>query len=255
MQVDKVIRKEIEGIHFLQFEIFNDFKKLKHGVILRQGGVSHEPFDSLNLSHHVGDNKENVLENEKRVLSIFDLKMIAKAQLSHGKTVLEVNSKEHMKQLDGDGLVTSILDTGLMITHADCQAAIFYDPILHIVANVHSGWRGSVQNIYQETVNYLKNRYQSNPKNLLVAISPSLGPKESEFIHYQKELPKSFWQYQISPNYFDFWKISEVQLMEAGILRDHLQIARISTFSSKEDYFSYRRDQITGRNATLVALL
>lgn len=151
--------------------------------------------------------------------------------------------------------MTDEKNVGLMIKHADCQAAIFYDPLHHAVANVHCGWRGNVKNIYREIVEAMGQRYGSRPQDLLVGISPSLGPQASEFRNYIKELPKSFWEFQIKPLYFDLWEISKQQLMGCGILSHHIEIAKICTFSTPEDCFSYRREKRSGRHATIVALL
>ena len=121
--------------------------------------------------------------------------------------------------------------------YADCQIALIYDPVNHAAANIHSGWRGSVANIFQEAILGMQQNYGSHPSNLLVCISPSLGPDEAEFIHYRKELPEPFWDYQVRPTYFDFWSITEAQLQAAGILPHHIEIARISTHANSKDFF------------------
>lgn len=154
-----------------------------------------------------------------------------------------------------DALVTADKGMALMIKHADCQAAIFYDPTNQAIANVHAGWRGSVSNIYAEIVHTMQQTFGSRPQELLACISPSLGPEEAEFIHYNQELPEELWDFQVKSNYFDFWAISEYQLQAAGLLPHHIEIAKISTYSNAHDYFSYRRERVTGRNGTVVALV
>lgn len=248
-----MIRKEINGIHLLEFELFAQFPKLQAVVVLRHGGASLNEFHSLNLSYTVGDDPEIVKSNEDKLMSVLKIKKIERGVLSHGKTIVEagVGKNNHAY----DGLATNRLNLGLLITHADCQAACFYDPIHHAVANVHAGWRGSVQNIYAETVKFMMKTYGSKPSDLYVAIAPSLGPLDAEFIHYKKEFPEKFREFQVKENHFDFWQISRMQLTECGILDEHIQIASISTFSNPQDYFSYRLHKVTGRNATVVALL
>ena len=171
----------------------------------------------------------------------------------HGKDIVEV-SHCTLQPLKGDALTTSDRGIALMIAHGDCQVAIIYDPIHHAVTNVHSGWRGSVQNIYAEAILHMKTAYGSKPEDLLVGISPSLGPTAAQFIHYRTELPESFWEYQIKPDYFDFWAISKAQLTQAGVLPHHIEIAGICTYSNPQDYFSYRFNRTTGRNGTVVIL-
>ena len=141
-----------------------------------------------------------------------------------------------------------------MMKHADCQAAIFYDPVHHALANVHSGWRGNVKNIYQTTILKMASVFGTKPQDLLVGISPSLGPQHAEFKNYKVEFPEHFWSFQVCPEYFDLWAIARHQLEEAGVLPYHIEIAGICTYANKEDCYSYRRDKVTGRHATLAML-
>ena len=161
-----------------------------------------------------------------------------------------------MHFIDGfhDALITHEIGVALPILHADCQAAIFYDPITGAIANAHSGWRGSVQNIYGEVVKRLI-KMGSRPENILVSISPSLGPTCAEFVHFEKELPKEFHHFQVNPFYFDFWEISRMQLTALGILETHIEIAEICTHTHEKEFHSYRRDKTEKRNATVIALI
>lgn len=249
-----MLRKEREGIHWLEFELFSDCE-IKAGVLLRHGGFSQGVYASLNLNYYVGDNPEYVTSNLQKVSAVLDIPKLVWSNQVHGTIVEHLSSPNNKPSQSCDGMTTSELNLGLLIHHADCQAAIFYDPVKHALGTVHCGWRGNVQNIYAETVRSMKSRFNSQPKDLLVAISPSLGPENGEFIHYRKELPESFWPFQVKPTYFDLWAISEWQLKECGILSDHIQIAGINTYSNPEDFFSYRRCKIRGGNATVAMLI
>ena len=247
-----MIRKESKGIHWLEFELLQEFSNLSHGSFLRHGGVSKGAFSSLNLTASCGDDSASVQENRERLLHLFPgVKLIRSSQV-HGDLVLDIGSSPSLTG-ECDGLFTEKPKQALLIQHADCQAAIFYDPIHHRLANVHSGWRGSVQNIYKKTIELFKAK-GSNPADVLVCISPSLGPEFAEFIHFEKELPSFFHEFKGERSLFDFWQASKEQLKQQGILSSHIQMAEICTYKNKEDYFSYRRDKITGRNATVAAL-
>ncbi len=141
-----------------------------------------------------------------------------------------------------------------MIKHADCQAALFYDPVKQAIGAAHSGWRGSIAKIYTNTIEAMQKHFGTHPKDLLVCISPFLGKEHAEFIHYKSEFPEEFWKYQIKPNYFDFAAIAMAELNHAGILSDHVNISTRCTFASSEDFYSYRREKSTGRHATVIAL-
>ena len=249
-----MINKEENEIQWLEFELLADQPRLKHGVFLRHGGVSQGKYASLNLSSSVGDDPAAVKENQRRATVILNSSPLVYTKQVHGSHVIEVTESQ-MQLEPADGMITKKRDLPLTIHHADCQAAIFYDPVEHVLAVVHSGWRGSVQNIYKQTIDSMKNKYGSKAENLLVGISPSLGPNHAEFINYKQEFPEKFWEFQVKPLYFDFWAISEMQLKAEGVLTDHIQIAGICTFANQQDCYSYRRDKIKGGHGTVAVLL
>lgn len=252
-----MIHKNREGIEWLEFELLSEFSNLSHGVLLRHGGFSTDSFGSLNLGFSLDNPIENeqVKMNRQKVQKVLGLNNFNDCKLEHGDTIIEITPHISECRPICDALSTKQLNISLFITHADCQAALFYDPKNRVIANVHAGWRGNVKNIYEKTVNHMREQYGSKPQNLLVCVSPSLGPQEAEFVHYRSELPEKFWKYQIKPHYFDLWNISKDQLTEAGVLEDHIQIAGISTLSNPKDFFSYRREKVSGRNATFITQL
>ncbi len=247
-------RKHKDGIHWLEFELLADIPNLVHGVLLRHGGVSQGPFASLNIGGGTGDNPEHVQENRNLAAQVLAIDRMVSAHQVHSDRVLHVDASNAFEAGEADGLMTQIPGLGLMIKHADCQGALFYDPRHHALANVHAGWRGNVKNIYAKAIDKMQEAFGTSPTDLLVCISPSLGPNRAEFKHYREELPEHFWEFQVEPTYFDLWAVARMQLEERGVLPQHIEIASICTHSHPEDYFSYRRDKVTGRHATIAAL-
>lgn len=245
---------EENGMKWLQFDLLLQFPKLRHGVFSRLGGASEGCMSALNVSWDVGDSEENVSINRSKIAQALELPGLIAAKQVHGVAVWEVRGCEEVSR-EADALTTRLPGIGIMIQHADCQAALVYDPVNHAAGGFHCGWRGSVGNIYQAGISFMQKTYRSDPRNLHVAIGPSLGPRHAEFIEYRKELPKWFWNYQVAPLYFDFWEISRHQLIECGILPHHIQIAEVCTYSHPELFFSYRRDKATGRNGSIIGLL
>ncbi|KAF3362623.1 hypothetical protein PHSC3_000862 [Chlamydiales bacterium STE3] len=225
-----MILRSQNSYRYWQFELLTPFRSIFHASFQKHGDLS------------IGGLK-----------TTFGLQKIAYLDQVHGDQI--VCAKAGGLQGEGDALVTTTSHLTLLIRHADCQAALIYDPNNHIVAAVHCGWKGSTKNIYTKTIAYLKEQYQCRPKDLLVCISPSLGPEASEFIHFKKELPPSFLPYQIKPSYFDFWKISEEELLAAGILAHHIEIAAICTYANPLDYLSYRFDKTSKRLFSLISLV
>lgn len=244
-----MLRKKSGRVEWLEFELLAEFNEIAHGVFLRHGGASEGPFDSLNAGGKTGDEPGRIALNRKKIEKIIGCPLVSSKQC-HGAAVEEVP----LAQEECDGLITDQKGYGLVIKHADCQSAIFYDPILKVIANVHAGWRGNVQKIYTEAVGRFYKKYGSRPENLLVCISPSLGPCCAEFINYKKELPSSFLPFQKRPSYFDLWEVARQELISCGVLPGHIQVAGICTKCTPKDFFSYRREKVTGRNATVIAL-
>jgi YfiH family protein len=248
-----MIRKKRGKLEWLEFDLLADIPGLAHGVFLRHGGVSEGPYHSLNIGGGTGDEPDKIAENRRRLFEALQIQRWVGGKQVHGNAVALIEDPSQ-EVGECDALITDRKEIGLMIKHADCQAAIIYDPVHRAIANVHSGWRGNVKNIYGVTVLKMMNTFGSKPQDLLVGISPSLGPDCAEFINYKVELPEEFWKFQVRPHYFDLWAIARFQFEESGVSSHHIQIAEICTHTQEEDYFSYRRDRVSGRNATLVML-
>lgn len=233
----------------------------RYGFFTRHGGVSEGVYESLNFGLGSGDEDDAVLENRKRVKKRLGLDTLLLAKQVHGNKVYTQNGLlSGDAQVDGyDSLVTNRKGVGLVIQNADCQAILFYDPGKQIIGAAHSGWRGSVTNIAAATVSAMASQYGTNPVDLQVVVSPSLGPCCAEFVHYRKELPLEFQRFMVAENHFDFWQITRHQLQECGVERANIHISGICT-SCSGDYFSYRRacrehDGRTGRNCSVITLL
>lgn len=228
---------------------------LFHGVFNRHGGVSPIPWASRNVSFGLGDDPHNVQQNRDGIKKALGCPHLVSARQVHGARVFTVKENPPGDlEVDGfDGLVTNVRGLGLMIQQADCQAVMLFDPAKRAVGIAHSGWRGSVADIISMTVSAMGRAFETKPPDLIAAVSPSLGPCCAEFVNYRDELPSSLHGYQVRPNYFDFWAISRDQLCAAGVRPENIHIAGICTCCGN-DYFSYRREQKTGRFATVIGL-
>ena len=227
-----MIRREESGVQWLEFELFAGMPGIVHGILLRQGGE----------------------ENRDRMLRALRISQVASCIQVHGDRVIHEDDGYQSTE-ECDGMITKTGDLALMIKHADCQAAIFYDPVHRALANVHAGWRGNVKNIYRATVEKMGGEFGTRPEDLLVGISPSLGPKNAEFRNFRVELPEEFWGFQSTPTYFDLWAIARMQLEQCGIAPHHIEIAGMCTVEQHQDFYSYRRDKAKCRNNATFAML
>lgn len=234
---------EKNGVVWLEFEQLAGIEGIEHGVFTRQGPC--ECLDPLNVEVH-----------RRAVELAFGRKHLVMGKQVHGTFVKRVDGcEEGLNRVeDCDGAMTKKTGVTLLSRHADCQVVLFFDPVHKAIANVHCGWRGSVRGMLPKTVQGMREQYGSHPKDLLVCISPSLGPMSAEFRHFKDELPEEFYPFQIKPTYFNFWDISRHQLKQAGVLERHIECAEICTVEKQQDFYSYRRDGLSGRNVTSLML-
>jgi hypothetical protein len=219
--------------------------------------VSEGPYQSLNVSLAVGDSPPRVAENQRRVQQTLGLGKLVSATQVHGTRVAVIREGHaaHPGEIpEVDILITAEPGVGLVIKQADCQAVMFFDPERRVVAHTHCGWRGQIAGILGETVDHLVRHFGSRPQALQAAIGPGLGPCCAEFRHYRQEFPPELWNDQVRPNYFDLWQLSADQLSAAGLKPENIEVAGLCTRCRKEEFFSYRRDRVTGRQAAVIAL-
>ena len=244
-------------LEWLEFDLLESYPHVVNRVFLRTGGTSEGPFSSLNLGEGTSDHPDRVKVNREQVRKSMGVDKLIFPHQTHGMNVQRVTSKNIDKVAHADALFTTEKNIGLAVTHADCQAVIFYDPVHEAVAVAHAGWRGMAQNIYARVIEAMQRDLGAQPQNLIACISPSLGPDHSEFKNYRQELPQDFWPYQVNggkPHHFDLWAIGQKQLLAAGLLERNIEISGVCTYCNPKEYFSHRRDKETGRHATIVAL-
>jgi hypothetical protein len=235
---------------------------LVHAVFTREGGVGPAPFDSLNVSFGVGDDPGSVAENRSPVSGAFGGLPLLITRNVHGNGVFVLSRTGAPGNLraallrppTADAVVTDVPGVLLMVSVADCQPVFMYDPACGVAAGVHSGWRGSVKNILGKTVWVMRKVFLCDPAEILAGIGPSPGPCRAEFLHYQREIPRSLWHYKDPKHRLDFWEISVDQLTAAGASRNNIFVSGICTKCRTDLFFSYRGEGRTGRFPTAVAL-
>ncbi len=254
-----MILREASGIKYYQFSLLNRYPFLFHGFFSRHGGCSRPPYHFLNVAFTVGDADRDVERNIDGIKKIARAKEIVSARQEHGCNIIIID-KNCLKTYDrknppvADAMVTALEGLALMIKVADCQALFLLDPVRRVVANVHSGWRGNVKNIIGKTVSVMKSAFGTDPRDLVATISPSLGPCCAEFRDYSTLLPPFFEKFKIKHNHFNFWEISRSQLLESGVAEPNIELAGTCTVCNFKDFFSYRKEKVTGRCAAVVML-
>ena len=154
-----------------------DRPDLVHAFTTRTGGASEGVYASLNLTRSRGDEAAHVAENRNRVRQAMGVDALVFATQVHGRTVLRVDGPPKGDQVagEGDALITDQPGLGLVCQTADCTPILLFDPQRRAIAAIHSGWRGTVQDIVGATVVAMTDAYGSRPADLLAAIGPSIS--------------------------------------------------------------------------------
>lgn len=253
---DSVKPPETGLMEEIRFPGLSALPGLYHAVFSRSGGVSAPPFDSLNASFGVGDAPENVQENRKRIAHRSGATRLLLARQVHGIRTLVLTENEAPVESDNppeaDAILTNVPGYFPLVQVADCQPVLLADPRNRAVAAVHSGWRGSVQNVVGTAVSAMREHFGTDPADLRAGVGPSLGPCCGEFVNYETEIPEPLWKYRISEHHFDFWALTRDQFLETGVPETNIHVSGICTKCNTGRFFSYRGEKTTGRFAAVI---
>ena len=173
----------------IQVPSFLELRGIKHGFTTRIGGVSKGIYKSLNLGIHLEDDRENVLENYRRVgeaLGI-DINRISCPDQVHKTNILVATEEDagdgiarERTHFEIDAQITNVPNLPLIVYTADCVPILLADPVSRVVGTVHAGWRGTLAGIAAMTVEKMVEVYGCLPENIMAAIGPSIGPDNYE---------------------------------------------------------------------------
>jgi len=249
------------GLRYFQFETL----KTRHAVFTRQGGVSPEPWGSLNVGGTVGDDLERVRKNRNLSLnalgrnpeSVFDVWQV------HSADAVCANAPrpegESLRQ--ADIILTDKRDVTLFMRFADCVPILFHDPRKGVVGVAHAGWMGTLRDVAGSTVKAMEAQYDSNPADIITGIGPSIGPDHYEIgadviLQVMQKFGDDSEQVLKSHDgkiHFDLWKTNQILLEDAGVRK--IEIAGICTACHTDDWFSHRAEKgRTGRFGALISL-
>ncbi len=173
------------SLHYFRFDelphngVANGRPSVGHAVFSRLGGVSAAPFDSLNLSMSVPDERERVYANRRRVYGQFgrDTDTVVHAHLVHGADVARVTQADNGAWVEHfDGLITDQPGCVLTMNFADCAPILLYDPRRRAIGLGHAGWRGAVVDLPGALVRAMTVEFGSDPADLVAAVGPCIGP-------------------------------------------------------------------------------
>ena len=250
-----------------------DEKICQHGFAGRLGGVSSEPYKSLNLGLHVGDNPKDVWQNRQifcQSLGLPATRLVTPEQI-HGDRIVRVTeedagrgAKEYVEAIAGtDALITDVPNLPLFLCFADCTPVVFLDPEKRAIGIAHAGWKGTVAGIAAKTVARMTAEFGCKPADIIAGIGPAIGPCCYEVgaevaAKFREAFPEDSEAVISSDNgrlHVNLWEANRRQLLQAGLKRDNIEMADTCTSCEHQWYFSYRADGgRTGRMAAIIAL-
>lgn len=275
---ENVIHIKKNEIEYLQFRRLLEYKdKLRHAYTL---GINND-FRTL-----TPDKKELPKERYEKNINTYKkffeevddnyTKIIKPAQ-DHTDEIKVVKNKKYNDRPEfetndyskTDGLITNKKDIILETTNADCILLLFYDPVKEVIANTHSGWKGTIQRISVKTVEKMKNEFGCNPEDIICCICPSIRKchfevdrdvKEMFENEYndlkndqlcdiiQEKIPNEKWN-------IDTVLINNIILQKAGLKEENIVDSGICSVCHSDLIHSFRVEkQGYGLNAAFIAI-
>ena len=226
---------------------------IKAFTTTRQGGVSNGPYSSLNLGDHVDDDPASVIENRQRLAQLAQLPA-APLWLSQTHSTQVINSTHWQKGCRADGIISHQPNHVCAVLTADCLPLLVCDQQGQQVAAIHAGWRGLLNGIIENAIT----AFNTPPENLYVWLGPAIGPAQFEvgeevlqaFVGVHPEAIEAFTANRPRHYLADIYQLARQRLRRMGI--DAVFGGDLCTVSNAARFYSYRRDPITGRMASLI---
>jgi len=234
----------------------------------RRGGVSPAPYDDgmgrggLNLGTHVGDQPHNVAHNRAILSAQLPNEPAWLAQV-HGTAVVDLAEVRPQQVPEADASMTTMAGKVCVIMTADCLPVLFCDKQGKTVAAAHAGWRGLASGVLENTVESMR---AAGAGELMAWMGPAIGAYQFEvgpdvkqaFLlgarddSDQRHVEAAFSVVASRPGKYlaDIYGLARYLLHRAGVKEVHG--GEFCTVSNSGRFYSYRRDGVTGRQATLI---
>jgi YfiH family protein len=221
---------------------------------------------SFSLALHTKEDPKKILENRSKIQNYFpDMKFVV-ANQTHSDNISIISSfdskgwdSQESAIRDCDALITNQKNLMLTILTADCVPILLFDPIRRVVSAIHAGWRGTEKKIVYKTIQKMKQKFGSNPKDIVAGVAPCImrccyevdWEVAKNFVEYKNAFDKIGDKYMLDLPY-----INREQLLEAGVKKENIELSNICTSCQVDSYFSYRKEGgCSGRFMSMIALI
>lgn len=228
-------------------------KHIKALTTTRNGGHSIAPYESLNLGDHVGDNPDCVTVNRQRLI---ETALLPNEPLwlkqTHSTDVIHSSQWRH--DIEADAIISDSINNVCAVMTADCLPLLITDMSGTQVAAIHAGWRGLQAGIIENTLA----KFPHSRSELLVWLGPAIGSQAFEvgpevkagFIAIDSAAETAFIPSHADRYLADIYLLARQRLKSQGVTA--IYGGDYCTFNETQRFFSFRRDGVTGRMATLI---
>jgi YfiH family protein len=251
---------------FLRFSMFSRFPEFSHAISKR----NYKNNELFNLADHVGENSHQASHHRKILCQELnlDIERLTVPQQVH-ETNIEIIADDkigfgNLTWSDGipatDALITSQLETPIMVLSADCPLILMYDPVCRVIAVIHSSWRCTFNGIIGKTIKKLADEFGTKSFDVCAGVGPGAGAccyeVDGPFIKTISARPEllRYVRNEKPKPHFDLFSAIRNDLEMSGVRPENIEITGICTICSHE-YFSFRHEGKSAGRFGLVASL
>ena len=239
----------------IKSKLLSEYPEIVYGMSTKLGGYDNPPYYN-NLSYYVGDFRDIVQTNRDEFFDKLriDPKRLAIPQQIQGDNVEVID--EPGTYSDADALITEESNIYLVVSVADCIPVSVYDKSKKVIANIHSGWRGTEKKIVPKTINKMMTKFGCKPENMIVFIGPGINKHNFEVGAEVAELfDKKYVENSKGKFYLDLLASITDQIKETGIPEDNIETCEMCTYDEEDYLHSFRRDKTkSGRMFSVIGM-
>ena len=251
---------QFNEVTVLKFPLLEELPFVEHLFTTKEGGVSKGDYATMNVSFTRGDEREAVLENYRRIAGIFGVELsdIVVSHQTHTTNVKRVTKEDGGKGVvserdyeNVDGLITNDKNLVLCTMYADCVPLYFVDVKNQAIGLSHSGWKGTAGQMGMKTLERMAEEFGTKPEEVYAAIGPSICVDCYEVsedvieafsrVFTEQEMTQICYIKENGKYQLDLWKANEIILLNAGVLKEHIEVTRLCTHCNSDRMFSHRK--------------
>ncbi|MDR7871008.1 MAG: peptidoglycan editing factor PgeF [Tissierellaceae bacterium] len=213
----------------------------------------------MDVGTRTNDSAESINNNINKIFDLLGVQpeVLYSGNQTHSKNIAIINDANEGQEYEfgrffpeTDGLITDKENIATITRFADCTPIVLIDTNKRVFANIHSGWKGTLQRIGANGVDMLIQNYNSDPKDIVAVIGPTIGRCDFEVdddvaVQFKNEfgyMENIITKKDDIKSLIDLQTINKNMLLEHGLLIENIEVIELSTVAS-DFLHSYRRDK------------